>query len=100
MQASLEEEPKGKAKAISQKKELDVSEIEFALDHSNRANAELQKNSAKLQCCIEEMKIQIENEERRREEMRKELAAADRRMALVMGEMEQVRASLKNTEKV
>jgi hypothetical protein len=37
------------------------------------------------------MKIQIENEERRREEMRKELAAADRRMALVMGEMEEVR---------
>jgi len=102
MQASLDSEAKGKAEAIRQKKKLecDVTEIEIGLDHANRSNAELQKNCARLQSCIEETIIRAEEEGRAREEMREEVAAAERRMALVMAEMEEVRASCHNTEKV
>ncbi len=51
MQASLEAESKGKAEAIKQKKKLegDINELEVALDHSNRSNADLQKSMKKLQ---------------------------------------------------
>ena len=51
MQASLEAESKGKAEAIKQKKKLegDIKELEVQLDHSNRTNADLQKQIKKIQ---------------------------------------------------
>ncbi len=51
MQASLEAESKGKAEAIKQKKKLegDINELEVQLDHSNRTNADLQKQIKKIQ---------------------------------------------------
>ena len=51
MQASLEAESKGKAEAIKNKKKLesDINELEVQLDHSNRTNADLQKQIKKLQ---------------------------------------------------
>ena len=51
MQASLEAESKGKAEALRQKKKLesDINELEIQLDHSNRSNADLQKQIKKLQ---------------------------------------------------
>merc|ERR1719347_240438 len=44
MQASLEVESKGKAEALRLKKKLesDINELEIALDHANKANAEAQ----------------------------------------------------------
>merc|ERR550534_1173882 len=46
MQASLEAEAKGKAEALRMKKKLesDINELEIALDHANKANAEAQKS--------------------------------------------------------
>merc|ERR1711970_1407925 len=46
MQASLEAEAKGKAEALRMKKKLesDINELEIALDHSNKANSDLQKH--------------------------------------------------------
>ena len=51
MQASLEAESKGKAEAIRQKKKLeeDINELEVQLDHSNRSNADLQKQVKRVQ---------------------------------------------------
>ncbi|ROT81922.1 myosin heavy chain, isoform N [Penaeus vannamei] len=51
MQASLEAEAKGKAEALRMKKKLesDINELEIALDHSNKANADLQKQIKKIQ---------------------------------------------------
>merc|ERR1712139_463090 len=45
MQASLEAEAKGKVEALRMKKKLeqDINELEIALDHANKANAEGQK---------------------------------------------------------
>ena len=42
MQASLEAEARGKAEALRMKKKLesDINELEIALDHANKANAE------------------------------------------------------------
>ena len=45
MQASLESEQRAKAEALRIKKKLegDINELEIALDHANKANAEAQK---------------------------------------------------------
>jgi hypothetical protein len=62
MQASLEAESKGKAEAIKQKKKLegDINELEVQLDHSNRTNADLQKQIKKIQ---QQMAVSIYFEE-------------------------------------
>ena len=61
MQASLEAESKGKAEAVKQKKKLegDINELEVQLDHSNRTNADLQKQIKKLQ---QQMAVRINND--------------------------------------
>jgi len=45
MQASLEAETNGKTEALRMKKKLetDINELEIALDHANKSNAEAQK---------------------------------------------------------
>merc|ERR1711874_242649 len=50
MQASLEAESKAKAEALRTKKKLetDINELEIALDHSNKANSDLNKRIKKL----------------------------------------------------
>lgn len=51
MNASLEAESKGKAEALKIKKKLeqDINELEVAVDASNRAKAELEKNIKRYQ---------------------------------------------------
>ena len=46
LQATLESESKGKQEALRIKKKLesDINELEIALDHANKANADAQKN--------------------------------------------------------
>ncbi len=64
MQASLDAESKGKAEAIKQKKKLeeDINELEIQLDHSNRTNADLQKQVKRVQQQVEVFqKLTIEN---------------------------------------
>ena len=51
MQASLEAETRAKAEALRIKKKLesDINELEIALDHANRANAEANKSIKRFQ---------------------------------------------------
>lgn len=55
MQASLEAESKNKNELLRVKKKLesDINELEIALDHANKANADAQKN---LKRCIEQIR--------------------------------------------
>ena len=50
MQASLEAESRAKSEALRIKKKLesDINELEIALDHSNKANAEAHNNLANV----------------------------------------------------
>ena len=54
IQASLETEVKGKAEALRIKKQLehDINELEAALDNSNRAKADMERNVKKFQQTI------------------------------------------------
>jgi myosin heavy chain 6/7 len=68
MQASLEAESRGRAELLRVKKKLesDINDLEIALDHANKANADAQKNLKRTQEQIRELQLQVEEEQRSR----------------------------------
>ncbi|CAF0951774.1 unnamed protein product [Rotaria sp. Silwood1] len=101
MQASLEGEVRSKAEALKQKKKLetDINELEIALDHANRTNADLQKTLKRLQITITELQIQVEEEQRQRDEAREIAAVAERRVNVIISELEELRTALEQAER-
>merc|ERR1719225_2215278 len=81
MQASLEAEAKGKAEALRIKKKLesDINELEIALDHSNKANSDLNKHIKKLTMEIKDLELRAEEEQRLASEYREQYGIAERR---------------------
>lgn len=61
MQASLEAESKGKNELLRVKKKLesDINELEIALDHANKANADAQKNLRRCTEQVREIQLQV-----------------------------------------
>uniref|UniRef100_F1KQ55 Myosin-3 n=1 Tax=Ascaris suum TaxID=6253 RepID=F1KQ55_ASCSU len=68
MQATLEVEIKAKNEALRIKKKLeqDINELEIALDHANKANADAQKTIKRYQEQVRELQLQIEDEQRQK----------------------------------
>lgn len=75
MQATLEAETKGKQEALRIKKKLesDINELEIALDHANKAYADAQKTIKRQQEQIRELQLQVEEEQRIRDDLRDQL---------------------------
>lgn len=109
MQASLENEAKGRAELMKIKKKLeqDINELEINLgieytikfykklygrkiieDQANRNNADLQKNSKKYQEQIKEIQSQLEDEIRMRDELGDKLHMSEKRCNSLMQERE------------
>ena len=57
LQASLEAESRAKAEALRIKKKLesDINELEIALDHANKANAEANKSIKRYQAQLRDV---------------------------------------------
>ncbi|XP_076340345.1 myosin heavy chain, muscle-like isoform X2 [Tachypleus tridentatus] len=101
MQASLEAESRGKAEALRMKKKLesDINELEIALDHANKANADAQKNIKRYQQQIKELQQAVEEEQRGRDEAREQYAMAERRSHALQGELEESRQLLEQADR-
>jgi len=101
MQASLDAEAKGKADCIKQKKKLegDINELEIGLDHSNRNLADLVKLNQKLNVTIQEQAAQIEEEQRAYADAKEQANAAERRCVTLVGECDEVRAALEQSDR-
>lgn len=126
LQASLDVEVKGRAEGLKLKKKLeaDVNELELQVDLLTKSNAELSKNSKKMQqqikvcsgraagtlgvsftslmthqCLSQELQAQLEEEVRSHEESREEQAAVERRCSLLVSEGEEARAALESAER-
>jgi predicted nucleic acid-binding Zn-ribbon protein len=54
-----------------------IQELEIALDHANKANADAQKNIKKYQEQIRELQMQVEDEQRQRDDLRYVLFVTD-----------------------
>merc|ERR1712186_200721 len=101
MQASLEAEARAKAESLRIKKKLetDINELEIALDHANKANAEAHKTIKRYQAQLREVEGLYEEESRQRREIGEKAGLAERRAGALQGELEEARALLDSADR-
>merc|ERR1712108_58864 len=101
LQASLEAEARAKAEALRIKKKLesDINELEIALDHANKANAEAHNSIKRYQGQLREVEGLFEEEARQRREIAEKAGLADRRAGALQGELEEARALLDSADR-
>jgi len=101
LQASLEAESRAKAEALRIKKKLesDINELEIALDHANKANAEAHKSIKRYQAQLRDVEGLYEEEGRQRREIAEKAGLADRRANALQGELEEARALLDSADR-
>merc|ERR1711997_1388168 len=101
MQASLEAEVRSKTEALRIKKKLesDINELEIALDHANKANAEANKAIKRYQGQLRDVESQYEEESRQRREIVEKGGLAERRANALSGELEESRSLLDSADR-
>ncbi|CAL4063540.1 unnamed protein product [Meganyctiphanes norvegica] len=101
LQTSLEAEAKAKAEALRLKKKLesDINELEISIDHSNKANSDLQKTIKKVHIEIKDLQDRAMEEEHLASEYREQLGMAERRANALHGELEESRTLLEQSDR-
>merc|ERR1712127_918914 len=99
--ASLEGEQRAKGEALRVKKKLesDINELEIALDHANKANAEGQKAIKRYQGQLRETIAGFEEQARGRQEVMEAVGIAERKAGALSGEVEESRALLESADR-
>merc|ERR1712193_393875 len=99
--ASLEGEQRAKGEALRIKKKLesDINELEIALDHANKANAEGQKAIKRYQGQLRETISGFEEQARGRQEVMEAVGIAERKAGALSGEVEESRALLDSADR-
>merc|ERR1712079_629222 len=99
--ASLEAEQRAKAEALRIKKKLesDINELEIALDHANKANAEGQKAIKRYQGQLRDTIQGYEEQARGRQEVMEAVGIAERKANAMSGEVEESRALLDSADR-
>merc|ERR1711973_760197 len=99
--ASLEGEQRAKGEALRIKKKLesDINELEIALDHANKANAEGQKAIKRYQGQLRETITGFEEQARGRQEVMEAVGIAERKANAMSGEVEESRALLDSADR-
>merc|ERR1711899_508833 len=99
--ASLEGEQRAKAEALRIKKKLesDINELEIALDHANKANAEGQKAIKRHQGQLRDTIQGYEEQARGRQEVMEAVGIAERKANALSGEAEESRALLDSADR-
>merc|ERR1711920_954472 len=99
--ASLEAEQRAKADALRIKKKLesDINELEIALDHANKANAEGQKAIKRYQGQLRDTIQGYEEQARGRQEIQEAVGIAERKANALSGEVEESRALLDSADR-
>merc|ERR1711894_862098 len=99
--ASLEGEQRAKGEALRVKKKLesDINELEIALDHANKANAEGQKAIKRYQGQLRDTIQGYEEQARGRQEVMEAVGIAERKAGALSGEVEESRALLDSADR-
>merc|ERR1712050_160386 len=79
--------------------ESDINELEIALDHANKANAEGQKAIKRYQGQLRETITGFEEQARGRQEVMEAVGIAERKAGALSGEVEESRALLDSAER-
>merc|ERR1712235_15710 len=96
LNASLESEQRGKNEALRIKKKLEgtINELEIALDHASKANAEGLKTIKRYQGQLRDTIQAYESEARSRQQVVEQVGITERKAAALAGEMDESRALL------
>merc|ERR1712079_529100 len=99
--ASLEAEQRAKGEALRIKKKLesDINELEIALDHANKANAEGQKAIKRYQGQLRDTIQGYGEQARARQEVMEAVGIAERKANALSGEVEESRALLDSADR-
>ncbi|CAK5015482.1 unnamed protein product [Meloidogyne enterolobii] len=92
IRTSLENEQRAKQQLIQSKKKLetDINDLELALDMANKTNVEAQKNIKKQIAQIQELQLQVEEEQRKREEQRENFLMSERKLNIIASERDEL----------
>merc|ERR1712176_141867 len=101
MQASLDIELKARADAVRAKKKFETqfNDCEMQLEHANKNMAEQGKLVKKLQVSIKEMQDLMDYDSRNNEEMREQFGIQERKLTIVMTELDETRNALEANER-
>merc|ERR1711892_1181832 len=99
--ASLESEQRAKGEVLRVKKKLEgtINELEIAVDHANKANAEGMKTVKLYQGQVRDTIQAFEAESRMRQQVSEQVGIAERKSSALAGEMEESRALLDSAER-
>ena len=101
LNASLESEQRAKNEGLRIKKKLEstINELEIALDHANKANAEGLKTIKRYQGQLRDTIQAYEAEARARQQVVEKVGITERKAAALAGEMDESRALLDAAER-
>ncbi|XP_070250128.1 myosin-1 [Myotis yumanensis] len=101
MQSSLDAEIRSRNDAIRIKKKMegDLNEMEIQLNHANRMAAEALKNYRNTQGILKDTQLHLDDALRGQEDLKEQLAMVERRANLLQAEIEELRATLEQTER-
>ncbi|KAM7333596.1 hypothetical protein ACRRTK_006916 [Alexandromys fortis] len=101
MQGALDAEVRSRNEAIRLKKKMegDLNEIEIQLGHANRQAAENLKHLRSVQGQLKDTQLHLDDALRGQEDLKEQLAIVERRANLLQAEVEELRATLEQTER-
>ncbi|XP_058904145.1 myosin-2 [Kogia breviceps] len=101
MQTMLDAEIRSRNDAIRLKKKMegDLNEMEIQLNHANRTAAEALKNYRNTQAILKDTQLHLDDALRGQEDLKEQLAIVERRANLLQAEIEELRATLEQTER-
>uniref|UniRef100_A0A8C2MXV9 Myosin, heavy polypeptide 3, skeletal muscle, embryonic n=1 Tax=Cricetulus griseus TaxID=10029 RepID=A0A8C2MXV9_CRIGR len=101
MQGALDAEVRSRNEAIRLKKKMegDLNEIEIQLSHANRQAAENLKHLRSVQGQLKDTQLHLDDALRGQEDLKEQLAIVERRANLLQAEVEELRATLEQTER-
>lgn len=101
LQASLDTEIVAKLEALRMKKKLEseINDMEIALDHANKANAEAHKSIKRYQGQLREVEKAIETESREHQEIAEKLGLTERKCVALQADLDDHQALLDTAER-
>ena len=84
---------------MRKKLELDIGELDSALEHANLANMELQKTVKTYQERIKEKTLQYENEQLTKDSAREAMLIAERRANSIQNALEEAKTMLEQADR-
>ncbi|XP_074081215.1 myosin-8 [Macrotis lagotis] len=101
MQSTLDAEIRSRNDALRIKKKMegDLNEMEIQLNHANRQATEAIRNYRNTQVLLKDTQIHLDDALRGQEDLKEQLAMVERRANLLQAEIEELRATLEQTER-